>query len=366
MPLHHAIVDERGEDVHQQDGEHHAFGIAFVEGADEDGEDADEESVNVFAYAGMRGGHGVGGHEDRTEHKAAHQNLVVCRDRTKACQPADHRRCITADEDRNHDSPVGHLREKQDGRTEQDGQFAGLADATRNSAHEKFPRGGHRLGVTVHHKGKRGGTGDRIGSVGNPHLVAGNHRRVGEEDKCSGQERRIQEVIAGPTEDLLAEKHGEDSGHGDNPQRHVGRHDHRDEEARDEKALRNLMFADLREDDLHEQSASVRDDDQRQPLQQSVKETFPKSCTFSSRQKMLITDIPPPEKQRRTQRDHHRNHDALHVNGIAHMAAAVRDGRGRAQERVDGVKQGVEFSGHDIIITYSGKDSIFGVRKFRV
>ena len=84
MPLYHAVVDEWGEDVHQQDGEHHAFRVAFVEGADEDGENADEESVDVFAVAGVCGGDGVGGHEDRAEHEAPHEQLVVSLNGTKS------------------------------------------------------------------------------------------------------------------------------------------------------------------------------------------------------------------------------------------------------------------------------------------
>ena len=101
-----------------------------------------------------------------------------------------------------------------------------------------------------HVVGEGRGAGDHV-RAGNPDLVAGNHRRVGEEDECAGQQGGIQEVVAGAAEDLLAEKYREDRGHCDNPQRHVGRHDHRNEEARDEEALRHLLTPYLREEHLH-------------------------------------------------------------------------------------------------------------------
>ena len=67
-----AVVDERGKAVHEQDAEHHAFGIGRIDDTQHHGEDADEQAVDPLARVGLCRGDGVGGHEDRAEHKATH------------------------------------------------------------------------------------------------------------------------------------------------------------------------------------------------------------------------------------------------------------------------------------------------------
>ena len=89
MGLYHAMINERGEYVHQQDGEHHAFGIAFVERTDEDGEHADEQSIDVFAFGGVCGSYRVSGHEDCAEEETAHKQLLVACDGTQSGCTAD-------------------------------------------------------------------------------------------------------------------------------------------------------------------------------------------------------------------------------------------------------------------------------------
>ena len=71
MDAHHAVVDERSRGVAQQDGQHHALGIAGVDEAHRDAEHADENAVDPFAGLGLCGGHGIGGHEDGAEGEAA-------------------------------------------------------------------------------------------------------------------------------------------------------------------------------------------------------------------------------------------------------------------------------------------------------
>ena len=42
VPGHHAVVDERGEAVHEQDAEHHTLGIGRVDDTEHHGENANE------------------------------------------------------------------------------------------------------------------------------------------------------------------------------------------------------------------------------------------------------------------------------------------------------------------------------------
>ena len=68
--VYYHIVDERCEDVHQQDSEHHTLRITRVEDTYEDAHDTHEETVNPLARLGTCGCYWVGRHEDKTEGKA--------------------------------------------------------------------------------------------------------------------------------------------------------------------------------------------------------------------------------------------------------------------------------------------------------
>ena len=74
---HHAVVDERGEAVHEQYAEHHTLGIGWVDDTEHHGENADEQTIDPLARVGLGCSDGVGGHKDRTEHETAHQIVVI-------------------------------------------------------------------------------------------------------------------------------------------------------------------------------------------------------------------------------------------------------------------------------------------------
>jgi hypothetical protein len=59
-------VDERGEGVHDEDGEGHAFRVG-TEKADDGGEKADGEAIEEHTGGSHRGGDVIGGHEDGTQ-----------------------------------------------------------------------------------------------------------------------------------------------------------------------------------------------------------------------------------------------------------------------------------------------------------
>ena len=50
---------------------------------------------------------------------------------------------------------------------------------------------------------------------------------------------------------------------------------------------------------------------------------------------VLVSDIPHPEQQGGEKGDDHDNHRPLHVDGVAHMAAAAGDGLGGEGEGVE-------------------------------
>ena len=54
------MVDRGREDVHEEDGQHHAFGKGRVQHPDEDRQDADQEAVDVLAGVRVRRRHRIG------------------------------------------------------------------------------------------------------------------------------------------------------------------------------------------------------------------------------------------------------------------------------------------------------------------
>lgn len=108
---HHAIVDERGKDVHQEDGQHHSFGVAFVDDADDDGEDTDEYTIYIFTCVGVGGGDGVGGHKDGAEEETAHQQMLPTAKRRESAEMEGDSGKPTAGDDGEHNLPTRRLRE---------------------------------------------------------------------------------------------------------------------------------------------------------------------------------------------------------------------------------------------------------------
>ena len=74
--VYYHIVNERCEDVHQQDGEHHALRITRVEDTYEDAHDTYEETVDPLARLGTCRRNRVSRHKDKTEGKASIEQVM--------------------------------------------------------------------------------------------------------------------------------------------------------------------------------------------------------------------------------------------------------------------------------------------------
>ena len=76
VALYDTPVDERSADIHEQNGKHHALGIARVHNAHYDGDDADEEAIDPLAAFRACCGDRVGCHKHCTEGEAAEHKMV--------------------------------------------------------------------------------------------------------------------------------------------------------------------------------------------------------------------------------------------------------------------------------------------------
>ena len=215
------MVDQRGEDVAEQDGEHHAFGVARVEEAHGDAERADQEAVDPLAGLGLGGGHRVGRHEDDAEGEAAVEQLHVAGDRGDAGQVADAAHEEGAQHAGAHDLPAGDARPDQEDGAEQDGDHGRLTDGAGDRADEEVPETGAVLrGGAVQRE--RGGAGEAVHEllarfVVDPAAGAGHIVRIGEEEESARQDRRVDDVHARAAEDLLAEDDRERDGDREHP-----------------------------------------------------------------------------------------------------------------------------------------------------
>ena len=76
VPGHHAVVDEWGKAVHEQDAEHHTLGIGRVDDTEHHGENADEQAIDPLACVGLSSRDGIGGHKDRTKQSSEIQTGI--------------------------------------------------------------------------------------------------------------------------------------------------------------------------------------------------------------------------------------------------------------------------------------------------
>lgn len=74
--VYYHIVDERCEDVHQQDSEHHTLWITRVEDTYEDAHDTHEETIDPLTRLGTSRGDRIGRHKDKTESKATIEQVM--------------------------------------------------------------------------------------------------------------------------------------------------------------------------------------------------------------------------------------------------------------------------------------------------
>ena len=95
--------------------------------------------------------------------------------------------------------------------------------------------------------------------------------------------------------------------------------------------------------ELDAESDDVTDNDLRQHSQQSVPETGPELWSLADGQKVLIAHVVHTEQEAGNQRNHHKRHDALRVDGImdvdtAHFRCLVR----HEHERLEAVEDRAE------------------------
>ena len=73
--LDHAIVYHRRKDVHEEDREHHPFGIGRIHRTDEDAESADPKAVDPLSILCRGGGYWIGRHIDRAEEEPTQEDM---------------------------------------------------------------------------------------------------------------------------------------------------------------------------------------------------------------------------------------------------------------------------------------------------
>src|SRR5690606_1964206 len=97
------------------------------------------------------------------------------------------------------------------GTTDEDGQRAGFADGTLHSADEGIHPAqaaiDHCLNAAGTSHAQSRGAGESVDR--RPDSITGNLRRVGKEQERASGQRRVEEVLACPTEDFLADHYAE-------------------------------------------------------------------------------------------------------------------------------------------------------------
>src|SRR5690606_20975344 len=139
---HEIMVDERREDVHEEDGEHHPLRVRGVHHADEHRERADAEAVEPLARAREGRAHRIGRHEDRAERPAAEHQMPgarhgeegVGRGADRAEEPREGRRAEEHAEHRPVRRDAGHHQEEA---AEQAEEGRGLAHRARHEPEER-------------------------------------------------------------------------------------------------------------------------------------------------------------------------------------------------------------------------------------
>ena len=88
--LNEEMVNKRRKHVHEQNGQHHSFGISGVDDADENHHHPDEEAVYELPLFGKGGRDRVGCHKDHSECPTTDDKVPVERHR-------EHGVCFRAD-----------------------------------------------------------------------------------------------------------------------------------------------------------------------------------------------------------------------------------------------------------------------------
>ena len=169
--------------------------------------------------------------------------------------------------------------------------------------------------------------------VGIPDRLTRHRRSVSEEGEGTRQQRGIEDVHTRTAEDLLTEDHGESRRKSHHPERGRHRHDHRDQQTRNEEALVDLVAARLCESELDAQTHDIRNADHRQHTHQTVEESR------EALQSDLDARIVATEEERRHQRHDDHDHRTFHVVAVADMRALRGSGVGYEEERFECIER---------------------------
>ncbi len=144
----------------------------------------------------------------------------------------------------------GHAAEQDNRPADQDHQRGDFTDGAGNVTEEGVQpadglAGGHvaqavRPACAPLRQRRRAGETVR----GGPHQIAGDLRRIGEEQEGAAGQRRVEEVAPGAAEDLFGHHHAEGDAQRGLPQWQGRRHDQREQDRGDEETFVNLMLTD--------------------------------------------------------------------------------------------------------------------------
>jgi hypothetical protein len=223
-------IDHGHEGVHEQDRVHHAFRKAAKE-ANKHNEQGNSGAEDDHAPVGHRRTDPIGCHIESAQQEAAAQQVeerAGVEDRID--QPKDAAKERHPGQDGEWDAPVGDTDGDQKDTANQQRDGRCLTQRAADIAEEQVDQRG--VAPFQEFKGERGSPGEAI------HCEIGNrpgghrHRKRGLH-KSSPDQRRVEDVVAQPAKDLLAQSNGDDCPDGDSEKRDVGRQDQRQQQACD-------------------------------------------------------------------------------------------------------------------------------------
>ena len=202
------MVNQRGEQVHEEDRQHNAFGEACVNDADDDDQHADQETVDPFSLFCLCCTHWIGGHEYGSESKPTEEKMLP-EGNLHQCIPAEgiqyqSHHCPSG-KDREHDLQTSDPGIDQYKSSYQDGQSGCFPYGTGNGSNEHFHwchgiTGGIQEGFTYGGLPQRSGPTETIyhafsfQQTGDPHGISRHERRIGKKQECPGSQGRIQDI----------------------------------------------------------------------------------------------------------------------------------------------------------------------------
>jgi hypothetical protein len=145
------VIDQRGKNIHQQDGQHDPFGEGRIQYPDEDGQYSNEQSVYPFAPLCLSGTDRVCCHEYGTEGKTSQHKVLPERYLHQGISPEgiqddSHQRATG--KDGQDDFPVSHSGVDQEEGPDQNGQRGSLSYRTGDHS-EEHVHTRHRISCSV-------------------------------------------------------------------------------------------------------------------------------------------------------------------------------------------------------------------------